>query len=129
MKNFTIIIGKLYLGIVALFLAYLGISWGFMVEKRFLALDISTSSISAINTLKSIMGTALISMAAFTVLFITNSKKWFSPMIIMTIAIIVIRVISLLTDGFHERMAIYALLEVLILLALIVIHRIENTSS
>ena len=129
MKKTIVIICKAYIIILALFLSYLGIQWGFMLEGRLASLNITAPSIPAINTLKSIMGTMLLSLAIFALLFLKDSKKWFMPMAIMIILIIAIRSISLLRDGYHERMAIYTFLEFLVLLALITVNKFENQKS
>ena len=126
MKNVLVITCKVYLAIVALFLGYLGIRWGFTIDERLTSLDMTATTLPAINTLKSIMATALLGLAICCVFFIRNSKNWYYPLVTMFSVMAVVRIVSLLTDGFHQRMAIYAFLEVLIVAALILVHKYEG---
>ena len=129
MKKVLVTISKGYLGLAALFLGYLGIQWGFVIDERLTSLEISTTTIPAINTLKSVMATALLGIAISCVFFIRKSKNWFYPLVTMMSVMVVVRVVSLLSDGFHGRMAIYAVLEVLIVGALVVVYKHENQNA
>ena len=112
-----------YIAVIAIFIAYLGFAWSFIPSSRMANLGITVENISGINTLKSIMGAGLLSTSALCFLYIRNQKSWFKPLLIFTTAIFIIRTISLITDGFDERMAIFASLEGLILVALITSYR------
>ena len=128
MKSKIVLISKVYLGIVALFVGYLGLGWAFAIDGGLEKYDITINTIAGLNTVKSIMGTGLISISLFAGLFIVNTKKWYPPMLVMISILLIVRVSSLVMDGFHDRMAIYTGLEVLVLLAVIFTGKNETAN-
>ena len=106
-----------YIAVTALFLGYLGTTWAFFPADHMERLGVTATSIPAINTLKSIMGTALLGVTGACLLFLFDQEKWFRTLSLLIAIMIVVRVTSLAIDGFHPRMAVYAALEVGILIA------------
>lgn len=125
LKKIIWIVCLLYIGCVALYLGYHGVVWGFMPQGKFAHFELIVPSTAAINVIKSLVGTCLLTMSIFSVLFIVNRKRWFLPMIIMTAVILVVRITSLAVDGYHTRMATLAFLEVLVLVDLLVVKHLE----
>ncbi len=104
----------IYMGLVALFLSYLGMNWAFFPTEHMARVSITAGEVAAINTLKSVMGTALFGMVGASILFILDQEKWFRTLVLLGGIMATVRTISLFVDGFHGRMALYAILEVLI---------------
>ncbi|WP_372572316.1 hypothetical protein [Ruegeria jejuensis] len=88
-------VGFAYFGLVFLFLTYLGVIWAFAPASQMIKLDITSSSLAGTNTLKSIMGAGLLSMAIFSLMFIIRSKTWFSPLATLTSLLLVVRITTL----------------------------------
>ena len=129
MNSVGVIISKIYIAIVALFVAYLGMMWTFATQHSLDKFNISIGTLAGINTIKTLVGTSLLTISFFATLFIINPKKWFPPLLLMTTLLLVLRVLSLFIDGFQERMTIYAGLELLILFAVYYIGKNENKKS
>lgn len=111
---------------MAAFLGYLGVTWAFFPAEHMARLGVEASTLPAISTLKCIMGTMLLGGASACVLFLFNRKKWGDTILLLMGIIIPIRAISLIIDGFHPRMGLYAVLEALILIAVIVAVKLEQ---
>lgn len=119
MKSVLRIISLIYIGLTALFVGYLGTIWAFFPADHMAKLGVTATELPGINTLKSIMGTGLLGLAAIAVMFLFDQRNWYRPLLLLTGILLIVRIISLITDGYHARMAIYAGLEVLILVAVI----------
>ena len=115
-----------YIAITAAFLGYLGTKWAFFPAEHMAGLGVETSTIPAINTLKSIMGTALLGVTGACILFLFNRQKWGDTLLLLIGIMLPVRVISLFVDGFHSRMTIYAVLELLILVAVITAVKLDQ---
>lgn len=106
-----------YLAVTALFLSYLGMNWGFFPTEHMARVGITADNIAALNTLKSVMGTALLGIVAACILFIFDQEKWYRTLVLLGGIMAFVRITSLIVDGFHSRMALYAALEILIVVA------------
>ncbi len=112
-------LSRAYIAVTALFVGYFGAKWAFFPVDHMDKLGVTAATIPAINTLKSIMGTALLGVTGAGILFLLDQKKWFRTLLLLIGIMLPVRVLSLFVDGFHSRMAIYALLEFFILIAVI----------
>jgi hypothetical protein len=118
-------ISLIYIGLAALFLAYLGTVWAFFPTEHMEKLGVTATTLPAINTLKSIMGTGLLGLTGVCIMFLVNREHWYRPLLLLTTILLVVRVVGLAVDGMHSRMVIYAVLEVLILVAVMAAVRLE----
>ncbi len=114
-----------YLGLTALFLSYLGVTWAFFPTEHMARVEITAGNVAALNTLKSVMGTALLGLVAACVLFIFNQEKWWRTLVLLAGIMAIVRIPSLVVDGFHTRMAVYAVLEVMIVVAALTATRLR----
>lgn len=115
-----------YIALTALFLGYLGTKWAFFPLAHMEKLGVTASGIPAINTLKSIMGTALLGTTAACILFMFDRLKWYRTILLLIGVMLPVRIVSLVVDGFHLRMGIYAFLEAIIIVAVLVAVKLEN---
>ena len=118
-----------YIAVTALFLAYLGTTWAFFPADHMERLGVTATGVPAINTLKSIMGTTLLGATGACVLFLFNQEKWFQTLLLLIAVMLVVRTSSLIVDGFHPRMALYAVLELFILVAVVAGVKLKNNAS
>lgn len=119
-------ISLVYIGLTALFLGFLGTTWAFFPADHMEKLGVAATGIPAINTLKSIMGTALLGVTGCCILFLVDRQTWYRPLLLLIGVMLIARVSSLAVDGFHTRMALYAGLEFLILLAVLAAVKFDN---
>ncbi|WP_086933135.1 hypothetical protein [Agarilytica rhodophyticola] len=118
-----------YIGLTALFLAYLGTVWAFFPADHMERVGVTVTTLNGINTLKSIMATGLLGITGCCVMFLFNQQNWFRPLLLLTSILLVVRVTGLAVDGYHSRMAIYAILEILILVATVTAVKLDPTRN
>jgi len=119
-------IGVSYLILVGLTLSYFGYLWIFTPTVQMEKLSLIAPTIPAMSLLRSLVGSGLITFAAMTFLFIRNREAWFKPLLIFASVLLFARCFSLIVDGTHERMALYAVLEGLIVLDLLLLKRLNQ---
>lgn len=123
------LLSKAYLLVLSLFMFYLSYRWVFGTNVHLAMLGITVEGIHGINTLKSIMGSSLLMFAIMPILALYRDKTWFTPLALFVAVLLVVRVLSLVMDGFHLKMGIYAVLEVLILLAIFALSKPDDKDS
>lgn len=129
MKNITIWVLRLFIGLVAAMLLYPGITWSFIPETNLLLNNIEVNSVLGMNMMKSAMGTGLLSTSIFMILFLFNGKQWFLPSVILMAVFLLIRIISLLTDGSHQMIIVGILLEILSIIAMWGLSTLQGDKS
>ena len=120
MSKFLRIASLVYIAVTALFLGYLGTKWAFFPADHMAKLGVTATGVPAMNTLKSIMGTALLGVTGACIFFLFDQKKWYRTLLLLIGVMLPVRVISLIIDGYHSRMGIYAVLELFIIVAVLV---------
>jgi hypothetical protein len=129
MKNTFIWILKIFIALIALLLLKQGFMWSFLPEMRLESNNIVTNSNLGLNMIKSDMGGGLFSVAIFLLLYVIKGKKWFLPATIMVGFFLVIRTISFIMDGYHQMIVIVIVVEVLILVALFVLNKLQSKKT
>lgn len=129
MKNIIIWVLRVFIGLVALMLLYPGITWSFMPEANLLANDIEVNSALGMNMLKSAMGTGLLATSIFMFLFLFKGEKWFLPSVIIMATFLLIRLISLFVDGSHLMIIVGILIEILSLIAMWGLNKLQCEKS
>ena len=119
---------RIYVGVMAVILLINGFLWGFLPDSNLALNGIIVESVLGMNMIKSDIGGSLIAISILTVLFLLNRKQWFYPVIIFTSSLLFVRIISLLTDGYHEIAIAGVVMEVLFLLSAISINYKQNNT-
>ncbi len=126
MKNTFIWILKIFIGLIALLLLKQGFMWSFLPEMSLESNNIATNSNLGLNMIKSDMGGGLFSVSIFLLLYVIKGQKWFLPATIMVGFFLVIRTISYIMDGYHQMIVIVIVVEALILVALLVLNKLQS---
>ena len=112
-----------FLIFVGLALAYLGCIWVFVPEIQIEKLGLIAPTIPSMSLLRSIIGSGLLTFSIMVFLFLYNREAWAKPLLLFAVLLFVARCLSLLVDGTHDRMVLYAVLEALIILAVLFLSR------
>ena len=129
MKNTFIWILKIFIGLIALMLFKQGFMWSFLPETNLEIHNIVTNSNLGLNMIKSEIGTGVLSVSIFLLLYVIKGQKWFLPAIIMVGLFLVIRTISFIIDGYHQIIVSIIILEVLILIALFALNVLQSKQT
>lgn len=122
-------LGVLFLAFVGLSLSYLGYIWVFTPDVQLARLDMTAESIPGMSVVRSVLGSGLFTFAAMCFLFIKDRDTWFKPLLLFAILLFLARMLSLISDGLHERMVLYAVLEGLIVFIVVFLHRKGKSNS
>jgi len=126
MKNITIWVLRVFIGLVAIMLLYPGFMWSFMPDSNLVLNDIEVNSALGMNMVKSAMGTGLIATSIFMLLFLLKGEKWFLPSVIIMATFLLIRLVSLFVDGSHKMIIIGILIEIFSLLAMWGLNKLQS---
>jgi len=126
MKNITIWGLRVFIGLVALILLFPGFMWSFMPEANLVLNDIEVNSALGMNMLKSAMGTGLLATSIFMLLFLLKGEKWFLPSFIIMATFLLIRLVSLFVDGSHLMIIVGILIEILSLVAMWGLNKLQS---
>ena len=126
MKNITIWVLRVFIGLVALILLFPGFMWSFMPEANLVLNDIEVNSALGMNMLKSAMGTGLLATSIFMLLFLLKGEKWFLPSFIIMATFLLIRLVSLFVDGSHLMIIVGILIEILSLVAMWGLNKLQS---
>ena len=118
-----------FLAFVGFALGYFGYLWVLTPEVQLAKLGMSADSIPGMSVLRSILGTGLLTFAIMCFMFIRDRAAWFKPLLLFASLLFVARIISLVIDGVHERMVIYAALEALIVVALVFLKSVYSPTD
>ena len=129
MKNTFIWILKIFIALIALMLFKQGFMWSFLPETNLEIHNIVTNSNLGLNMIKSEIGTGVLSVSIFLLLYVIKGQKWFLPAIIMVGLFLVIRTISFIIDGYHQIIVSIIILEVLILIALFALNVLQSKQT
>lgn len=122
----TIIVLRVFLGLIGLALIFQGFMWSFLPESNLEMNGIQISSILGINMVKSDIGGGLLAAGTFLGLFSLKGKHWFYPSVIIASAYFLVRAISLITDGYHETVVIGVILEGFVIVAALILNMFWN---
>jgi len=126
MKNITIWVLRVFIGLVAIMLLYPGFMWSFMPDSNLVLNDIEVNSALGMNMVKSAMGTGLIATSIFMLLFLLKGEKWFLPSVIIMATFLLIRLVSLFVDGSHKMIIVGILIEIFSLLAMWGLNKLQS---
>jgi len=129
MKNVMNWVCRIFTGIMGLIFFIQGFIWAFFPDMNLTAYDIQASSVLGINMIKSDIGAGLFASSIFTFLFLFKGKQWFFPLLIIAVAYLAIRLISLLTDGYHQTILFGVILESLFLISISVLNHLSKSKS
>lgn len=129
MNSTLIITLKILIGLVALMLLVQGFLWSFMPESSMKSAEISSSSPIGMNYLKSNSGVAFFSMGLFFAMFVLQGNSWFLPSVIMLSGYILIRTVDLITAGYNQSIALYILIEIVIMAALFALKSLQSATA
>ena len=110
---------------VSLILLFSGFQWAFMPDTNMTTNGITASSPLGRNMIKSDIGAGLIGAAIFLFLYALKKGFWFYPSVIMTGSYLVIRVVSLISDGSHRTVVVGIIMEAFVIGVLMVMRRME----
>ena len=123
MNNIIIWICRILIGLTAIVLLVTGFLWAFMPEANLKMNGISAESVLAINTIKANIGGTLLFGSIISFLYLFKGREWFLPNVIYFTSLVIVRSISLLTDGYHQTNVIGIVVEVLFLIAVSGLNR------
>ena len=123
------ILGLAFLALVGVALGYLGYIWVFTPEVQIESLGLVAPTIPSMSLLRSILGSGLLTFAAMSFLFIYDRSTWFRPLMLFATLLFAARCFSLIVDGVHDRMVLYAVLEGFIIIDVLFLNHVFKTGS
>ena len=131
MKKIIIWTSKIFLGAMAVLLLFVWGEWFIDTGGMLTQYELTATSSTALNALKTGMGGAILTVAVFILLYFFKGREWLVPIAVSSAALLLSRMIGIVQDGSNTTIWVGAVFEILIILVALYLkkHSSETVKS
>lgn len=123
MKKIPIWTSKIFLGAMSALFLFVWIRWFVDTDGMLMQYELTAMSSNALNALKTGMGGAILTLAAFILLYFINGSRWLLPIAVSSAAFLLSRFIGIVQDGSNTTIWAGVFFEILIIIAALYLHK------
>lgn len=116
-------IPKVFLGAMAGLLLFVWGKWFIDTTGMLMQYELTATSSTALNALKTGMGGAILTIAVFIILYFIKGRKWLMPIAIASAALLFSRLIGVFQDGSNTTIWVGVVFEILIIIVALYLQK------